>query len=106
MMTLGQQGGKIFPVGEGMGATQLAWEVMSPMRAAGIPPMTTLAEPWAIIPGPLGTHEGSEQITVWSVTRAAGDPPMRTVGSPLMMASGSAGCANGVGVGAAGWIGA
>jgi hypothetical protein len=33
-------------------------------------------------------------------------PPIRTVGAPLMIASGSAGCADGVGTGAGGWIGA
>ncbi len=106
MSTVGQQGGRILPVGLGIGATQLAWLVMSPRRAAGKPPMSTVADPLAIIPGPPGTHVGSEQGTVVSDTRAAGLPPMMTLAWPLMMASGKGGCGAGVGTGAAGCMGA
>lgn len=66
----------------------------------------TVAEPMAIIPGPPGTQEGSEQIAVVSLTRAAALPPIITFGAPLMIARGRAGWAEGVGTGAAGWIGA
>src|SRR6186997_1700040 len=105
-MTVGQQGGRTLPVGAGMGATQPEWAVKSPARAAGKLAIMTVAEPLAIIPGPLGTHVGRVQGAVVSETRAAGEPPIRTVGAPLMIASGSAGCATGVGTGAGGWIGA
>ncbi len=52
MSTVGQQGGRIFPVGLGIGATQLGWAVISPMRAAGMLPMSTVKEPSAMIPAP------------------------------------------------------
>ena len=68
--------------------------------------ISTVAEPSAIMPGPLGTHPGSVQGAVVSVSRAAGWPPIITVAAPLMIVSGSAGCAEGVGTGAGGWIGA
>ena len=80
MSTVGQQGGRIFPVGLGIGATQLGWLVISLRRAAGMLPMSTVPEPMVIIPGPAGTHAGSMQGTVVSVTRAAGRLPMRTLG--------------------------
>ena len=70
--TVGQPGGKIVPVGAGMGATQPGWEVMSPTRAAGMFSINTVAEPLAIIPGPLGTQPGNMQGAVISVMRAAG----------------------------------
>jgi len=94
------------PTGEGMGATHDAWLVMSPTRAAGSLPMSTVAEPFMMIPGPAGTHEGSKHGVVMSVTRAAGILPIRTVGMPLMMVSGNAGWGTGVGTGAGGWMGA
>lgn len=75
---------------------------MSFSRAAGIPPIITVTDPAVITPGPPGTHPGSMQGAVVSVTRAAGFPAINTVGCPLMMASGSAGCGTGVGTGAAG----
>ena len=40
IMTVGQPGGIIWPVGEGIGATQEACCVMSPTRAAGWPPIS------------------------------------------------------------------
>jgi hypothetical protein len=106
IITVGQQGGRILPTGDGIGATHEACEVMSFARAAGIPPINTVVDPIAIIPGPPGTHDGSEHGAVVSVTRAAGKPPIRTVGCPLIIANGSAGCGAGVATGAAGWIGA
>jgi hypothetical protein len=89
-----------------MGATHPGCEVMSPTRAAGIFSINTVADPWAIIPGPLGTQPGSMQGAVWSAILAAGMLPIITVAAPLMMASGNGGCGTGVGTGAAGWIGA
>jgi hypothetical protein len=96
----------MFPVGLGIGATHVAWFVMSPTRAAGILPMSTVIDPFIIMPGPAGTHDGNTHGTVMSVIRAAGIPPIKTFGCPLMMARGRAGCGTGVGTGAGGWIGA
>ena len=90
------------PVGIGIGATQLACNVMSPIRAAGMLPIKTVVEATLIIPGPAGTQEGSEQGAVISVVLAAGAPPIMTFGCPLMIASGSGGWGTGVGTGAAG----
>jgi len=106
IVTVGQPGGSIVPVGEGMGATQATWLVMSPTRAAGSLSIVTVAEPFTIMPGPPGTQDGSVQIVVVSDTRAAGFLPMVTVGEPEMMGRGKAGCGTGVGTRAAGWIGA
>ena len=90
------------PTGDGIGATQAACVVMSFARAAGIPQIKTVVDPNEIIPGPPGTHPGSEQGAVVSVTLAAGRLLIITVGAPLMIAKGNAGCAEGVGTGAAG----
>jgi hypothetical protein len=79
---------------------------MSLRRAAGSPPIITVAEPLAIIPGPPGTQLGSTQGTVVSVTRAAGEPAMSTLGWPLTIVNGMGGWGNGVGTGAGGWMGA
>jgi hypothetical protein len=62
----------------GIGATQEACAVTSLARAAGRPPIITVPDPLLTIPGPAGTHDGSEQIAVVSETRAAGEPPIRT----------------------------
>jgi len=105
-MTVGHPGGRTLPTGLGIGATQEAWAVVSPTRAAGMPPIITVPDPLAIMPGPAGTQLGSEHGADVSVTRAAGLLPIITVDSPLMMASGRAGCGTGVGTGAAGWMGA
>lgn len=75
---------------------------MSDTLAAGNPPIITVAEPTATMPGPPGTHEGNVQGAVVSVDRAAGMPPIITVGAPLIIASGNGGCADGVGLGAGG----
>jgi hypothetical protein len=64
IMTVGQQGGMILPVGLGIGATQLTCDVMSPSLAAGMFSIITVAEPFAIIPGPPGTQPGSVHILV------------------------------------------
>jgi hypothetical protein len=96
----------MLPVGLGIGATQVAWFVMSPTRAAGILPIRTVIDPFMMMPGPAGTHVGSMHGAVISVTRAAGAPPIKTFGCPLIMARGRAGCGTGVGTGAGGWIGA
>jgi len=105
-MTVGQPGGKILPTGLGIGATQLAWVVRSLTRAAGKPPIKTVADPMLTIPGPAGTQPGSIQGVVVDVTVAAGMFPIKTVGTPWMMVKGNAGCGTGVGTGAGGWIGA
>jgi hypothetical protein len=55
-----------------MGATQEACKVMSPTRAAGSPPIKTVAEAFMIMPGPAGIHPGKVQGPVMSVIRAAG----------------------------------
>ena len=49
--------------------------VMSPMRAAGLPPIMTFGEPMTIVSG------GPTQVHM-SPMRAAGMPPIRTVGWP------------------------
>lgn len=105
--TVGQPGPMTLPVGEGIGATQLACAVMSLTRAAGSLPIITVMEPRVIIPGPPGTQPGSMHGTDCDVAVAAGRPPISTVAHVLLtMVSGSAGCGSGVGTGAGGWIGA
>jgi len=52
--------------------------VMSPMRAAGIPPTSTVKEPLTITSG------GPVHIAM-SVTRACGRPPVSTVHMPVMI---------------------
>lgn len=54
--------------------------VVSPMRAAGMPPMKTVAEPLAIISGG-GTTQPGGGVTM-SNARAAGKPPISTVVHP------------------------
>jgi len=85
-----------------MGATQPGCAVISPIRAAGSAPTKTVADPFAIIPGPLGMQPGNMQGAVMSVSRAAGMFPIRTVGCPLTIINGSGGWGTGVGVGAGG----
>ena len=80
-MTVGQPGGRIWPIGAGMGATQVLCNVMSPTRAAGMLWMSTVADPLTIIPGPAGIQAASMHGTVMSVSRAAGMPPISTVGA-------------------------
>ena len=70
IITVGQPGGRILPVGEGMGATQDACMDMSPTRAAGILPINTVADAFAIMPGPPGTHPASMQGVVMSAPRS------------------------------------
>ena len=83
MITVGHPGGKIFPVGDGIGATQAGCAVMSPTRAAGRFEMSTVMEPLAIMPGPAGTQGGGPaQGMVLSVARAAGMFAIKTVGAP------------------------
>lgn len=107
IITVGQQGGRILPTGDGIGATQLTCAVISPIRAAGIFEIITVADPIEIMPGPAGTQAARVQILVMSVARAAGILPTSTVGAQgERIGSGSAGCGTGVGVGAGGWIGA
>ena len=60
------------PVKPGIGATHELCMVMSPTRAAGMPPIKTVAEALAIIPGPAGTHPGNIQGAVISPILAAG----------------------------------
>src|SRR6185312_8279867 len=49
--------------------------VLSPMRAAGRPPINTLGAPMTMVSG------GPTQVTML-LTRAAGKPPINTVGAP------------------------
>ena len=90
----------------GIGPAQLECIVMSPTRAAGMPPIKTVADATWIMPGPAGTQPGSEHGAVMSFIRAAGLLPMSTFGCPFTIAKGNGGCGTGVGTGAAGWIGA
>lgn len=80
-MTVGQPGGRIWPMGAGIGATHVVCDVMSPTRAAGMFWMSTVTDPLTIIPGPAGIQAASMHGTVMSVTRAAGMPPISTVGA-------------------------
>ncbi len=52
--------------------------VVSPILAAGIPPITTVKDPIVIVSG------GPTQIAA-SPTRAAGMPPIITVGQPAII---------------------
>lgn len=90
------------PVGEGIGATQVACEVMSLTRAAGSPPIMTFDEPMVTVPGPPGTQLAKVHGVVVLVTVAAGCLPINTVAIPVIMVNGIAGCGTGVGTGAAG----
>jgi len=54
------------------------WAVWSPRRAAGRNPISTVADPFAIMSG------GPTQVHV-SVMRAAGKKPIITVGQPMMI---------------------
>lgn len=90
-MTVVQPGPVTLPTGLGIGPTHVGWEDMSFRRAAGSPPIITVAEPLLIMPGPAGTHDGNMQVAVVSVTRAAGLPPISTVASPFTIANGNAG---------------
>lgn len=100
---MGQPGGRIFPDGPGIGATQLECKVGSFIRAAGLLLMSTVGDPIIIIPGPPGTQPGSMQGMVLSPKSAAGMFPMRTVGAPGgIISNGRAGCGTGVGTGAGG----
>ena len=107
MMTVGDPGGRIFPVGLGIGATHDANDTMSPTLPAGRPPIITVVEPIAITPGPPGTHGGIMHGCVMLPTTAAGVLSMSTVIAQLpTIAKGIGGCGIGVGTGAGGWIGA
>src|SRR3954468_20442048 len=72
IMTVVLHGGRILPVGDGMGATQEVCAVMSPIRAAGLFSMSTVIDPMATMPGPAGTHVASTHGWDMSLTRAAG----------------------------------
>ena len=62
----------ILPVGLGIGPTHEAHVTMSPARAAGLPLITTVADPIATMPGPAGTQLACMHGTVIEVTVAAG----------------------------------
>lgn len=106
IMTVGPPGPTICPAGLGIGPTHAGWEVMSVSRAAGNPPIMTVADPFAIMPGPPGTQLGRVHGAVVSVARAAGEPAISTLACPLTIVKGIGGCGTGVGTGAAGWMGA
>jgi len=97
----------ILPVGLGIGATQLGNDIMSLARAAGIPPIITVVDPIATIPGAPGTQVGIRHGPVWLPTTAAGMLLIITVGAVFSrIGKGIGGWASGVGTGAGGWIGA
>jgi hypothetical protein len=102
IITVGQPGGIILPTGAGMGATQLICAVMSFTLPAGIPPIMTVIEPMATVPGPAGTQPAVRHGTVVLPTLAAGCPPMMTLNAPMIIGSGKPGCGAGVGTGAGG----
>ena len=81
MMTVGAPGGRILPVGLGIGATHDEKATMSPTRAAGLLPIITVAEPMATVPGPPGMHGGIVHGPVILPTVAAGRLPIITVGT-------------------------
>lgn len=83
MMTVGAPGGRILPVGLGIGATHDVKATRSPTRAAGLPPIITVIEPIATTPGPPGTHGGTVHGPVMLPTVAAGRLPIMTVGTQL-----------------------
>ena len=93
----------IFPVGLGMGATQLANMTMSPMRAAGSMLIKTEDEPFTTTPGAPGTQVGMLHGLVMLVTIAASRLLIFTVGTvAVWIGCGIGGCGTGVGTGAAG----
>ena len=103
MMTVGAPGGRILPVGLGMGATHDEKATRSPTRAAGLLPIMTVAEPMATEPGPPGIHGGTMHGPVMLPSVAAGRLPISTVGTQLSrIGNGIGGCGIGVGVGAGG----
>lgn len=51
------------------------WLVVSPILAAGLPPMRTVAEPFTMV-------DGGPTQTQLSPTTAAGKEPIKTVGTP------------------------
>lgn len=103
MITFGEQGGMILPVGQGIGPTQVAKLTRSPSRAAILPPVNTVADPIAMMPGPPGIQLGIVQGLVWLVTTAAGRLLMKTVGTVMStIGCGIGGCGIGVGVGPGG----
>lgn len=61
MITLGEQGGMILPVGQGMGPTQPGKLTISPSLAAGRLLVNTLDDPFTMMPGPPGTQPGIMQ---------------------------------------------
>jgi hypothetical protein len=76
---------------------------MSPTRAAGRPPIMTVVEPMAIMPGPAGTHGGTRHGWVIDPTTAAGRLAISTFGTQFRtMGNGIGGCGTGVGTGAGG----
>src|SRR5262245_39192776 len=81
MITVGEQGGRIFAVGLGIGATHEAKATISPIRAAGRFMINTVIEPFAIMPGPPGTQRTSRQGSVMLVTMAAWRLLIITVGT-------------------------
>src|SRR5579872_6958857 len=106
MMTVGAPGGRILPVGLGIGATQDGNDIMSLTRAAGRPPNITVVDPMATIPGAPGMHGGTIHGPVILPSSAAGRFSISTVETQLFRSgNGIGGFAIGVGVGSGGWIG-
>jgi hypothetical protein len=103
MITVVEQGGIILPVGLGIGATHEVNATRSPIRAAGSVPVNTVAEPFAIMPGPAGTQGISLHGSVIEVTTAAWRWLIITVAQQAtMILCVTQGCGTGVGTGAAG----
>jgi hypothetical protein len=95
-------GGSIFPVGEGIGAEQAGWAVVSLTLAAGSPLINTDNDPLITIPGPPGTQAAKAHGCVRLDRTAAGFLPIKTVGTPVMIVSGMGGWGAGAGTGAGG----
>jgi hypothetical protein len=85
MITLGEQGGIILPVGQGIGATHEVNATKSFTRAEGNPVIITVKEPIATMPGPAGTQGTSLHGVVIEVTVAAASPLIITVGEHATM---------------------
>jgi hypothetical protein len=98
MSTSLEHGGMIFPVGLGMGPTQLGQVTISPRRADGFPLIITDDEPTATNPGAAGGHGAIKQGTVMLITVAAGKLLIITLGdTAITKANGIGGWGTGAG---------
>ncbi len=56
--------------------------VISPMRAANLPPISTVKLPVTMVDGGCGPASGGKKQACASPTQAAGRPPIKTLGTP------------------------